>query len=158
MWGRVKGLSPPPSFSWTKPLFVLGVSSWFAAFRGAARGRAARSGHMAPSTSSISELPMASCRDGKVASSWLLCHRDKMQYSGSPAAGTEKWLFCHWQKLVHMKMCANFKNLTAWKQGRQETWKQQEARYRRIKRKMLFCFHFPDIFENCSYQIEIRTR
>lgn len=125
-WGTVKGLSPSLPLSWTKSLIVLGVSSCFfptCSFQGSSKRKSSTKWPYGSSTPSSSKLPMASCRHGKVASSWVLCHRDKMQFSGSPAAGTEKWLFCYWQKIKHMKTCANFKNLAAWKQGRQWAWK-----------------------------------
>lgn len=128
-----------------------------ATFGGAARERAERGRLTASSTSSISELLMASCSNGKMASSWFLCFGDKMQFSGSPVAGNRKAIILLlMKKNTYEDTCKFLKtgSLRGWKA---RCFKAQEARYRGINSKMS-CIRSPDTFENCSYQIEIRSQ
>lgn len=138
-WGTVKGLSPSPSLSWTKSLFVLGVSSWFFCtcnFQGSSKRKSSKKWPYGSQHIKHQWAP-----DGKLQewqSGQLVGSLPQRQNAifWQPSCRNRKVIILLLTKKIHTKTSVNFKNLTAWKGGRQGAWKQQEARYRGINRKM----------------------
>lgn len=159
-WGTAEGLSPSLFLSWTKTLFVPGVSSWPFSTCNIQGSSKRKSRERRPYGFQHIEHQWApdgkpqQWQNGQLVVSLLRrqnaifwqpsCREQKSDYSATD------------EKNTYEDTCKFLKtgSLQGWKA---RCFKAQEARYRGIKSKMC-CIRSPYMFENCSYQIEIHSQ